>query len=929
MRYLIVSAAVLALVGCSSAPAGRSTLRDLDIAGARQSAPVAARAPGSPEDIRRAYLEYLEHASRNDKSRIDALHRLAQLEFQLNEARSREAGQAGTTADGHDASIDRNIELLKTLVRDHPAAANTDTTLYQLARVYDQRGLHDQSMETLERLVRTFPKSPHYPEGKFRLAERAFIRGDYSAAEDLYTDVLVSRNNSIFREKARYKRGWARFKQNFYREAIDDFVVVIGMNDFDDLSRATDVERNNFEEYFRALGLCFVYIGEPDSLSAYLRENPGFKHVHPLYFRVSDLYLAEQRYSDASGVLDQFSRNYPQSAHLPEAALKKVSVWASSGFHGNFARSLEDLYAAYHPQSAYWSGPGVRSETRSDVIAALRGHILLAGSRAHREYQSSRSEAAYSAARTWYERYLRDYRAHSRKDNVHFLYAELLSQHGNHAEALAHYEHAAFDGDIIVNPDAAYGAISSAATLHRNPGTGAPDKEYLVRLVRYSLLYVRLYPGNPQSMAVVTRAAEEAYRDGMHQQAVDLAELVAAAPYTAATYNLHSLRAHSYFKLGRYADAEAAYRALLLNYTPDPKERSQITDNLALAIYNQGSAARSANARPEALNHFARISDLAASSDIAATGLYEAVALAFEGGMWPETVGYIEKFQKLYPSHKLGHDVSKKLSVAYLNTNREGAAAAELIKASRADDDIAYKTAALWKAAELYAAEKNQVAAIRTFEEYADRYPQPHPQYMESMHRLSELHVQARNETLANHWRNRILEADRRASGDQKTDRTNYISSLAALHLARQAHDQYSSIRLVLPLDRSLGRKKGALQTTLNLYGQAASYGIAETATAATYGIADVYHSFSRSLMESERPRNLGPAELEQYQILLEDQAFPFEDNAIKFYEKNLSYVKQGVSNEWVRKSLDQLRLLYPARYNRTALLEPYINVLH
>ncbi|MCK7577316.1 MAG: tetratricopeptide repeat protein [Chromatiales bacterium] len=457
-----------------------------------------ARAPSSPEDIRRAYLQYLEHASKDDKSRIDALLRLAQLEFQLNEAQSRGAGNAGPD-DGKDdnyyASVDRNIELLQILLHDHPDAAGADKTLYQLARAYDQRGLNDKSMEALERLARNFPKSAHYVESKFRLAERAFIRGQYGSAEDLYTDVLVSRNNGLFRDKARYKRGWARLKQNFNREAIDDFVEVISMSGFDDLSRATEVERNNFEEYFRALGLSFVYMGGPESLHEYFRENPDFRYIPQTYFRVSDLYLAEQRYSDASGVLDQFNRNYPQSLDLPESSLKKVNVWVASGFYGNFARSLEEFYAAYHPQSSYWSKPGIRRESRADVLASLRGHILLASSRSHKEYQSGKSEAAYSTARAWYERYLKDYQAYSRKDNVHFLYAELLSQHGNHAEALTHYEHAAFDGEIIVNQDAAYAAIldgrQTPSALRPGPTSTGPASKGISRKAHQLLAAVR------------------------------------------------------------------------------------------------------------------------------------------------------------------------------------------------------------------------------------------------------------------------------------------------------------------------------------------------------------------------------------------------------------------------------------------------------
>jgi outer membrane protein assembly factor BamD (BamD/ComL family) len=512
---------------------------------------------------------------------------------------------------------------------------------------------------------------------------------------------------------------------------------------------------------------------------------------------------------------------------------------------------------------------------------------------------------------------------------VHFLYAELLAQHQNHAEALGHYEQAAFDGDIIVNQDAAYAAISTAAKLHQAPGEARLQKEYLQKLVHYSLLFVRLYPGHKQSTAVMTRAAEEAYREGMYQQAVELAELMAGLPYAPDTYNLHSLKAHSYFKLARYRDAEAAYQALLQHYKPDPKTRAQIGDNLAVAVYNQATAAKAKGATAEALQHYLRMSELAPASGVSATGLYEAIALAFDSKLWPETVRYIERFQRLYPSHPLARDVSKKLSVAYLSTHQESAAASELIKISRTDEDIAYKTAALWKAAELYAAKKDYPAAIKTFEEYAATYPRPYPQYLEAMHKLTELYNHTQNEARVNQWRHHILDADQRASSDVKTDRTNYIGSLAALHLARQEHKNFSSIRLALPLNRSLVHKKNALQKVLNLYGRAASYGIAETATEATYGIASVYQSFSKALLESERPRHLGAAELEQYKILLEDQAFPFEDNAIKFYEKNLAYIRQGVANEWVHKSHGQLKLLFPARYARTAMLEPYINVLH
>ena len=119
------------------------------------------------------------------------------------------------------------------------------------------------------------------------------------------------------------------------------------------------------------------------------------------------------------------------------------------------------------------------------------------------------------------------------------------------------------------------------------------------------------------------------------------------------------------------------------------------------------------------------------------------------------------------------------------------------------------------------------------------------------------------------------------------------------------------------------------MQTAINLYGRASSYGVSETTTESTYAIANIYRDFSKALLESERPKNLNKQELEQYKILLEDQAFPFEDKAIEFLETNMGQVKNGIYDEWIQKSLVKLKELFPTRYNRETKLDDYINVLH
>lgn len=932
MKTSLLIVIVIFVLGACSAPPKRQTLRDVDLPSKEKPTASAFGAPKSRDEIRRAYLDYLRHASKDDRSRVDALHRLAQLEFDVTENQGKTAsGESVETLRDrrHDIATERTIELLQTLLRDHPDAKDNDKALYQLARAYDQRGMSDKSMEMLARLVSRYPKSPYFIESQFRLAEYWFIRGEYGKAEDLYTEILIGRDNATFREKTLYKRGWSRYKQGFYREAIDDFIAATNLNDFDDPSKLSDAKRNDFEEYFRAIGLAFIYMGAPDSLNQYFKANPGYRYIYHAYTRTGNLFLAQSRYSDAVRTLGEFNKLYPKSSHTPEVTLKIIDIWRNSGFSGNFVQTLEDFYAAYNPQSNYWSSQGVSPELRKAVGNSLKDYIVLASAHFHREYQASNKEADFIKAKTWYDRYLKHYSSSARKDNIPFLYAELLVQRGNHTEALAYYERAAFDGDIVVNKDAAYAAIATIARLHKQSTTSGGDQEQLVKLIHYSDLYVQLYRTDARSLAVAARAAQEAYRVGMYDKAIHIAEAFANAPYDADSYPLNVAKAHSYFKAERYPEAETAYLAMLQNHKLDGKEKSQMQDNLAVAIYQQATQAKTQNKLGDAVHHYVRISEVVPASDVAATGLYDGISIAYENKQWAEAAKYIERFQKLYPSHKFSRDASMKLSVAYMNTNQEGAAASELIKLARTDEKPDYKIAALWKAAELYESKRDFPSAIKAYEEYAANFQRPYPQYIEAMQKLAELSMKSASEGRANHWRQQILDADKRTPSNLKTDRTNYICSIAALSLAQSEYKQYSAIRLTLPLNRSLGHKKNALQKVLNLYGVATSYGVQETVTEATHSIGDVYYSFSKSLLESERPKGMSAIEQEQYKVLIEDQAFPFEDNAIKFYEKNILYTKQGIFDDWIQKSYAQLKLLFPARYNRDMMLEPYINVLH
>src|SRR5690606_10813631 len=94
-------------------------------------------------------------------------------------------------------------------------------------------------------------------------------------------------------------------------------------------------------------------------------------------------------------------------------------------------------------------------------------------------------------------------------------------------------------------------------------------------------------------------------------------------------------------------------------------------------------------------------------------------------------------------------------------------------------------------------------------------------------------------------------------------------------------------------------------------------FGVAEFTTQASYRIGDIYAQLSRDLMKSERPKNLDADALEQYDLLLEEQAFPFEEKAIQIHQANAQRANKGIYDQWVKRSFEELAKLLPARYKK------------
>jgi Flp pilus assembly protein TadD len=93
-------------------------------------------------------------------------------------------------------------------------------------------------------------------------------------------------------------------------------------------------------------------------------------------------------------------------------------------------------------------------------------------------------------------------------------------------------------------------------------------------------------------------------------------------------------------------------------------------------------------------------------------------------------------------------------------------------------------------------------------------------------------------------------------------------------------------------------------------------YEVGEVTTGATFYMAEIYSTFSESLLDSERPTGLTAAELTEYEDAIEEEAFPFEERAIEVHEDNVEVmIAAGIYNRWIEQSFARLAALVPGRY--------------
>jgi len=922
----ILVALAAAPIAAKEKPTG--TLKDL----AGKQVEVSPEPPNNvqPQQAAEQYRRFLDRPSGDSKLRVEAMRRLGDLNLETDETLRGEVNPDAMSA----KELTEAIKLYEGLLSSYSDYPRGDAVLYQLSRAYEAQSRNEDALKALSRLVSEYPNSQWRTEAQFRRGEILFSSGRYGEAEQAYQAVVAAGAQSPYYDQGLYKHGWALFKLARGEDSVRSFLTVLDrvlapQGQVKARDALTRPERELTDDAMRAVSISFLDSDGAESLDGLLAKRGDPVYANMLYNSLGDLYLEKERYQDAAQAFDAFAKRRPDSRYAPSLQVRSIEAYQKGGFGKLVIDGKQAFVERYGFGSPFWATRTVQDAP--EVADQLKSNLRDLAQYYHAEAQKNKKPEDYQLATRWYRQMLTSFPTDPSSAESRFLLGELLFESGRFGEAAQEYEKAAYEYPTHTKSAQAGYAALLAYPKHEATLTGDAKAKWHKQGIESSLMFGQSFPAHPEAGAVLTKAAEDFFALKDYERTIEVAQLVLShKPPVNAKRQLaaSTMLAHSLFDRNRFAEAEAAYVTVQGLMPANDPERGAIVERIAATIYKQAEAKQAAGNAEGAVTDFLRVVTLAPTSKVRANAEFDAATILITLSQWDRAIPVLERFRQANPGHSLGPEVTRKLAVAYQEAGRGGAAAEEFERiAANREESPDVRRSALLQSAELYKKAGNAGRAAQVYASYVAQFPTPLNEAMEARQFLADTAAKAGDYTTRNKWLDEIIRTDGTA-GAARTDRSRYLAAKASLYNVEPAVASFKSVKLVAPLAKSLKAKKTAMDKVLALYGKSLDYQVAEVTTAATYGMAETYRQLGIDVMASERPKNLDAEALEQYDVLLEEQAFPFEEQAIALHQTNTKRSSDGIYDEWVQKSFDVLAKLMPARYAKGEIGEDYAPTL-
>lgn len=188
-----------------------------------------------------------------------------------------------------------------------------DYAYYRLAVVQNFQNNNQQALGQLNTLISRYPNSLYYEDALFQKGQINMEETNYSEASRAFSDLITGKPNSPFVPYALESRAVANFSMQNYEQTISDYKTIL---DKHPNAQNSETALKGLQETLALQGRSGEF---SDYLARYKGSNPSNSSVQSLEFESAKSMYFDKNYTQSSTALENYLRNYPQSAQRLDA----------------------------------------------------------------------------------------------------------------------------------------------------------------------------------------------------------------------------------------------------------------------------------------------------------------------------------------------------------------------------------------------------------------------------------------------------------------------------------------------------------------------------------------------------------------------------------------------------------------------------------
>jgi len=866
---------------------------------------------------------------------------------------------------------------LNKLVKDFVGYRFRDEALYLLGYCYFEEGQVDKSVEVFNQLIREFPKSDKLAEVYTRLGEHYFDADDFDRAVYYYTHVLEY-PDSVYYENVLYKLAWVYYHRGKVVEASDYFVTLIDHNEKQFGEDFVGSFKNESKNYI-AIGFADSIDGIKEAYS-FFRRIGGRHYEYEVMTKISDLYLSSERIPEAIESIAFILKNYPYNPDNPVLQDKLISHFRRDEKMELVNKEREKMVLLFGENSEWRKKNIENKAAIINADQLIEKQLVSVAYYHQDKGDKNKDRKEYIKAANLYYNFLKSRPSDIMSVGARFNYAQVLFNLGDYKGSANEYKAVReYTGDVGYKEKSSFGLVSSLQNWIKTTDPKYTSKEIKPLLSEKGELlhakslnkletdlvdacdkYIDIASVGKRAAYVMYVKAEVLFRNNKLADARAVYEKIIdnnpndkisidSMKNLIATYNYEK----NYDEVKRWGNRLLATKSF--ENKGDIKEiKGLVTGSLFRSAKKMEDEGKLAPAAEE----YVRLAKLYPKSEYSDAALYNAGVIYEKTGDSALAIRSYRTMLTKYPKSKHSasamfrvavnyeqrldfdgalyfyEEITKKYSESEFATDAEYnayrlrrgrsdyyRASEHLMRYQVRARDAKERSTAILTSAWLYGKSGDSKKALETYQLYIAKYPKDLDGGMKA--RLASGNILSGNGKYAQataEYENAIHYF--KVSGSPTTGSAVDYNAEARFKILEELNTKYNSIKIKnadsgKAIKENYDKKDAMLQKLAEEYLKVVELGSAQWSVASLYMIGAAFQGFANFLYEAPVPSELNNQELvSEYKRQIEQQAMPFEDKAIEYYEKCIDEsARLKLVNDWTRLAKNRMSELNPDQY--------------